>query len=158
MKVPWAWRPGRANAASTGQQGSQCSRSGCCFMDETKMELNVKPAVSPPPPAQAEAQPAARPRPPAPAPEIRPAASPPAEKKEPAAKEIRQAVEQVRKQVEAKAPNELSFSIDQETGRSVVRIVDRKTGEVLRQIPAQEMLDIAKSIDKMQGLLLKQEV
>ncbi len=125
------------------------------------MELNINSAISPPPSSSAEAQPVKRSRPPEAAVEARPiVAEKPAQKQspEPAPKEIRQAVEQVRKQVEAKAPNELSFSIDQETGRSVVRIVDRKTGEVLRQIPAQEMLDIAKSIDKMQGLLLKQEV
>ena len=125
------------------------------------MELNINSAVSSPPPSQAEVQPVKRSRPPEAAAEVRPlVAEKPAQKQatEPSVKEIRQAVEQVRRQVEAKAPNELSFSIDQETGRSVVRIVDRKTGEVLRQIPAQEMLDIAKSIDKMQGLLLKQEV
>jgi flagellar protein FlaG len=131
------------------------------FMDEAEMELNLNAAVSPPPSSQAEAKPVARPRAPELAAKVQPAvAEKPAQKQaaEPVAKEIRQAVEQVRKQVEAKAPNELSFSIDQETGRSVVRIVDRKSGEVIRQIPAQEMLDIAKSIDKMQGLLLKQAV
>lgn len=76
--------------------------------------------------------------------------------REPTAKELGQAVAQVRKAVEIQAPNQIAFSVDEDSGRSVVRIIDQKTGATIRQIPSQEMLDIAKSIDKMQGLLFKQ--
>jgi flagellar protein FlaG len=84
-----------------------------------------------------------------------PVASEPA--RPPTDKELVQAVESVQRVVEAKAPNEVMFSIDSDTGRSVVRIVDQQTGETLRQIPPQELIDISKSLEKMQGLLLRGE-
>ena len=75
----------------------------------------------------------------------------------PSAEQLQQAVAEVRKVVEARAPNEIAFSVDQDTGRTVVRVIDRKTGDTIYQIPAQEMLEIAKSLDRMQGLLLKRK-
>jgi len=40
----------------------------------------------------------------------------------------------------------------------VVKLIDVKTKEVIRQIPAQEMLVIAKRLDELQGLLIKERV
>ena len=51
----------------------------------------------------------------------------------------------------------LQFSLDQDTGRTVVKMVDTETEEVLRQFPSEEMLAISKSIDRMQGLLINRE-
>jgi len=52
----------------------------------------------------------------------------------------------------------LSFSVDQKSDRIVVKIVDNASGETLRQIPSEEVLAIAESIDRYQkGLLLSQE-
>ncbi|MFT3851024.1 MAG: flagellar protein FlaG [Propionivibrio sp.] len=53
--------------------------------------------------------------------------------------------------------NTLNFSIDKETGRTVVKVIDRATDEVIKQIPAEEMLAIAKAIDKLKGLLIQQK-
>lgn len=47
------------------------------------------------------------------------------------------------------------FSIDEETQLRVVRVVDLETDEVIRQIPSEEVLAIARAFDKLQGLLLK---
>lgn len=47
------------------------------------------------------------------------------------------------------------FSIDEETQQRVVRVVDLETDEVIRQIPSEEVLAIARAFDKLQGLLLK---
>ena len=82
----------------------------------------------------------------------------PAKKGEPTQDQLQKAVDQANKAISARAPNELRFSIDKDTGASVVKIVDQETGETLRQIPAQEMLEIAKSIDQMKGLLVRQKV
>lgn len=76
---------------------------------------------------------------------------------QPGPEEIRQAVDSLRQLVESKAPNSLQFSIDDATGRTIVKITDAQTGETIRQIPPKEMLEIAQSLDKMRGLLLKQE-
>ena len=51
----------------------------------------------------------------------------------------------------------LQFSLDQDTGRTVVKMIDTQTEEVLRQFPSEEMLSISKSIDRMQGLLINRE-
>ncbi|MBW8370570.1 MAG: flagellar protein FlaG [Thiobacillus sp.] len=51
----------------------------------------------------------------------------------------------------------LHFSLDQDSGRTVVKMVDTQTEEVLRQFPSEEMLAISKSIDRMQGLLINRQ-
>lgn len=51
----------------------------------------------------------------------------------------------------------LNFSLDQDTGHTVVRMVDTETKEVLRQFPSEEMLAISRSIDRMQGLLINRQ-
>jgi len=51
----------------------------------------------------------------------------------------------------------LRFSIDEESGKTVVKIVDTETQDVLRQFPSEDALALAHSIDKMQGLLLREK-
>lgn len=48
----------------------------------------------------------------------------------------------------------IRFSMDEDTQQMVIRIIDVQTEQVLRQIPAQELLDLAKSLDRMRGLLI----
>ncbi|MGX9220748.1 flagellar protein FlaG [Massilia varians] len=50
---------------------------------------------------------------------------------------------------------DLRFSVDEESGKTVVKLIDSSTQEVLRQFPSEEALSIARSIDKMQGLLIR---
>lgn len=50
---------------------------------------------------------------------------------------------------------QIEFSMDQDTGTAVVKVVDQDTHEVLRQIPSEEMLNIAKSLDRLVGLLVR---
>lgn len=70
---------------------------------------------------------------------------------------IEQVVKELKQLVDPIVSNGLNFSIDDSTGKSIVRITDGKTGELIRQIPSEEMLAIAQSLDKMQGLLLRQK-
>jgi len=51
----------------------------------------------------------------------------------------------------------LQFSIDEDTGRTVVKIVDPDTKEIIRQIPSEQLLSIAKSLATSTGLLVKQQ-
>jgi flagellar protein FlaG len=50
---------------------------------------------------------------------------------------------------------ELSFNIDEDTGKTVVRVVDTTTGKLIRQMPSPEILEIAKALDRLQGLLVR---
>jgi flagellar protein FlaG len=43
--------------------------------------------------------------------------------------------------------NELTFVLDRETHRPLVRIVNRETREVIRQIPAEHALRMAENLD-----------
>ena len=53
--------------------------------------------------------------------------------------------------------NNLEFSLDSESGKVLVRVVDGATQQVIRQFPSEEILSIARSIDHMQGLLLNRK-
>lgn len=72
------------------------------------------------------------------------------------AAELGEALERVREALAPVARN-LQFSVDDDTGKTVVRIIDSSTNEVIKQFPSEEMLAISRSIDKLQGLLLRQE-
>ena len=50
----------------------------------------------------------------------------------------------------------LEFSVDKETDKFVTKVVDSTTKEVIRQIPSEEMLTIAKTLDSIKGLFIKQ--
>jgi len=56
----------------------------------------------------------------------------------------------------APALQSIEFSIDHESDRMVVKVVDTATKKVLRQLPNEEALKIAKSLDRMQGLVIRQ--
>lgn len=56
-----------------------------------------------------------------------------------------------------RASANLRFAVDGDTGTMVVKVVDAETDQVIRQIPSEEMLAIARNMDRMQGLLVKQE-
>ncbi|QSI75311.1 flagellar protein FlaG [Niveibacterium microcysteis] len=70
--------------------------------------------------------------------------------KQPDREAVERAMQEVKKAVDPMARN-LQFSIDEDTGRTIVRIVDTATKEVIRQIPSEEVLAIAKALDRMDG-------
>ncbi|MEI8236846.1 MAG: flagellar protein FlaG [Methylococcaceae bacterium] len=49
------------------------------------------------------------------------------------------------------ASSSLSFEIDSATKQVVVKIVDRNTGELVRQIPTVEMLDFMRRMKELEG-------
>lgn len=53
------------------------------------------------------------------------------------------------------AENNLLFSIDEDNGTVIVKIVDTTTQDVIRQIPSVEALELSRSLDKLKGLLLQ---
>lgn len=70
--------------------------------------------------------------------------------------QVQQAMEDVRKAITPVA-QDLLFSIDEDTGKTIVKVVDASTDEVIRQIPSEEIISIAKALDKLQGLLVQQK-
>ena len=70
-----------------------------------------------------------------------------------AAEQIKQAVQEIQEASDILGHN-LRFSIDEETGKSIIKVLNAHTDEVIRQFPTEEAIEIARTLDKMQGLLL----
>lgn len=70
--------------------------------------------------------------------------------------QLNEAVKQLNETLKKMSQN-LEFSIDSDIHRTVVKVVDLQTKDVIRQIPTPEALEIAKALDRLQGLLIKQE-
>jgi flagellar protein FlaG len=43
---------------------------------------------------------------------------------------------------------QLQFSIDEDTGRTIIKVVDSETNEVIRQIPSEEIMNLARALHK----------
>lgn len=69
---------------------------------------------------------------------------------------VTKAVNDINKSVQTLSQN-LEFSVEENSHRVVVKIVDQQTRQVLRQIPTEEVLEISRSLDKLQGLLIHQQ-
>ncbi len=48
---------------------------------------------------------------------------------------------------------QLSFTIHEKTGDTVVRVLDRESGEVIRQLPPEELLALRDKLDELRGTL-----
>lgn len=70
------------------------------------------------------------------------------------AKKVEQAVNQVNEYVQ-KLSRDLHFTVDEDSGRTVIKVLDSETKEVIRQIPPEELLRIATYMTEGGGLLLK---
>lgn len=70
--------------------------------------------------------------------------------------ELGQAVKNLNRAMQEQAQN-LEFSIDEDTDKTIVKLIDKSSGEVLRQIPSQEALEIAKALDQVSGFLIRQK-
>lgn len=67
---------------------------------------------------------------------------------------VEQAVNQINQYVQTLS-RDLQFSVDEDSGRTVVKVLDTETKEVIRQIPSEELLKIARHLTDGGGLLLK---
>ena len=51
----------------------------------------------------------------------------------------------------------LSFSVDETTGYNVVRVVNPNTGELVRQLPSEELLKISRDFQRLNNVLVSQK-
>ncbi len=70
--------------------------------------------------------------------------------------QLQQAVRDVERAVAPLAQN-LHFSVDKESGKTVIRVVDRETQQLIRQIPSEEMMAVSRALGRLAGLLLKEK-
>lgn len=70
--------------------------------------------------------------------------------------QVKAAIEAANRALESKGA-EMAFAMDSDTGRVVVKLIDRDTQKILRQFPSEEMLRIAKYIEEMQSVGIDQK-
>jgi flagellar protein FlaG len=91
--------------------------------------------------------------------------NPPAVSKTPAPQQPSAAASREQVEEAIKAVNEfvnpinsaIQFNLDDQSGRMIVKVVDNTTNEVIRQFPSEEMLNIARALDRIKGLLVQQK-
>lgn len=52
----------------------------------------------------------------------------------------------------------LEFSVDQESGRDIIKVIDKESGNLIRQFPSEEVLDVIKSLSSATGMLFDEKV
>ena len=68
--------------------------------------------------------------------------------------DLSQAVKQVSEELQ-KADPQLQMEVDSDLGRVIVKILDGQSGQVIRQIPAQELVNLAKQLKGVNGRLVE---
>ncbi len=71
--------------------------------------------------------------------------------------QLGQALQSINKALQDQSSN-LEFTVDTDSNRTIVKVVDQQTKEIIRQMPSVEAIEISKALDKLQGLLVKQKV
>ncbi len=70
--------------------------------------------------------------------------------------QVGQALQSINKALQALSSS-LEFSVDADSNRTIVKVVDQQTKEIIRQMPSVEAVEISKALDKLQGLLVRQK-
>lgn len=86
-----------------------------------------------------------------------PASAPEMSARPPSPEELKQAVAAINQAMKQSNRN-LEFTVDTDTDKTVVKMVDTSTGELIRQFPTETTLAISQGIEQFQqGLLLRQK-
>ena len=75
---------------------------------------------------------------------------------QPSKEAVAKAAEQIQTFVKEMGRN-LDFSVDATTGYNVVRVVNPDTNEIIRQLPSEELLKIARSMETWNSVLVNQK-
>ena len=78
-------------------------------------------------------------------------------REEPTAEVVRATAERLNEALQV-FNRDLAISVHEDTGQMVVRVSDPTTGDVLRQIPPQQLLDAEVNIDRIIGLFVNNMV
>jgi flagellar protein FlaG len=52
----------------------------------------------------------------------------------------------------------LRFQVHEDTGKFVIRVIDERTNEVVREVPPENLLDLAAKMEEMMGMLYDEKV
>ena len=121
-------------------------------MSDVSATSVAMPAVVPPAPAAATPSPAvaanAKPQPPSEAAKAAPFRIDPQQMR----RELQDIALELNRQVE-RSGTALGFAVDDVAGRQVVTVRNKESGEVVRQIPGDEVLAVAHNIERLKGII-----
>ncbi len=80
------------------------------------------------------------------------------EKAEPEIKISQDMLNEVEHEIQMMRNVAIQFSVHEPTGRTIIRVVDKETEDLIREIPAEEFLDLAAKLDEMIGILFDKKV
>lgn len=49
----------------------------------------------------------------------------------------------------------VEFELSEHSGRTIIRLVDRESGEVIREIPPEELITLSERLEQIRGLLIR---
>ncbi|WP_213608822.1 flagellar protein FlaG [Pseudoalteromonas sp.] len=52
----------------------------------------------------------------------------------------------------------LQFQVDEDSGRDVIKVLDKNTGDIIKQYPSEEVLNMVSKLSETAGLLIDQTV
>jgi flagellar protein FlaG len=67
---------------------------------------------------------------------------------------LERVVEAIRAHIQV-VHRQIQFSVDEQSGETIIKVVDADTQEVIRQIPPEEMIAIAQQLSEGSGMLLR---
>ena len=73
----------------------------------------------------------------------------------PSTEQLAEALKSINSALQERAQN-LEFSVDSDSARTIVTVTDKTTHEVIRQMPTKEAMEIAKALDRLQSVMFKQ--
>jgi flagellar protein FlaG len=68
--------------------------------------------------------------------------------------QLPEALKRINTVLQVRAPG-LEFSVDDDSARAIVKVIDTNTNEVIRQMPSKEALEIAKALERLDSLLIR---
>jgi len=70
---------------------------------------------------------------------------------------LQEAIDRLNQQLKANG-RDLSFQMDEEIDRTIITVRNIETGEVVRQIPSEEIVRMAHSLEEGKGLLFNESL
>lgn len=66
--------------------------------------------------------------------------------------QVQEAIDRLNEQV-SRSQRQLGFSVEDQTERVIVSVFNKQTGELVRQIPAEAIVNVGRSIEELKGVL-----
>ena len=71
--------------------------------------------------------------------------------------EVNQAIDEIKQQM-SDIGRKINFSVDEDLNIVIIKVVNKDTEEIVRQLPSEEVVEIARNIQENKGLIFQEKV